>query len=254
MSRIIAILTGLLAFSISLRAQDGPQVYNMDFDIWSKTSGAWNLYPEKATASQKVWDTANHGLSILGINGTLPEYKHVAVSGPGKAAAKIVSKKVVWAFVAGNLYTGWFGKIVKLSGAELNFGIPFSARPKSLSGYVHYIPAVVDYAKEPFMEMKGKKDVGRVEVILTDWDKPYHIVTNYEKFIDGATDPHVIGRAVLDLTEDTGGYIRFDIPFEYRNGKTPTYVVITAASSKNGAFFTGGSGSTLYVDEFRFNY
>lgn len=226
----------------------------MSFDTWSKTSGAWNLYATGAGASEKVWDTANHGLSLLGINGTLPEYKHVAVPGEGKAAAKIVSKKVVWAFVAGNLYTGHFGKIVKLAGAELEFGVPFTARPKSLSGYLHYIPATVDYAKEPHLEMKGKTDVGRIEVILTDWDKPYHIVTNYEKFIDGATDPHVIGRAVLDLTQNTGGYIPFEIPFHYRNGKMPKYVVITAAASKYGADFTGASGSVLYVDEFQFNY
>lgn len=246
-------IAGLLA-AVNVGAQNGPQIYNMSFDTWSKSSGAWNLYPANAAAGEKVWDTANHGLSLLGVNGTVPEYKHVAVAGEGKAAAKIISKKVVWAFVAGNLYTGSFGKIVKLSGAELNFGIPFTARPKSLSGYLHYIPATVDYAKEPYLDMKGKTDVGWIEVILADWDKPYHIVTNYEKFIDGATDPHVIGRAVIDVTRDTGGYIPFDIPFQYRNGKTPKYVVISMASSKYGAYFTGGSGSILYVDEFQFNY
>ena len=145
MKRLSLILSALLAATL-LHAQDGPQLYNMGFDTWSKSSGAWNLYPEKPTDAQRVWDTANHGLSILGINGTMPEYKHVAVPGPGKAAAKIVSKKVVWAFVAGNLYNGRFGRVVRLSGAELFFGVPFSARPKSLSGYVHYIPKTVNYA------------------------------------------------------------------------------------------------------------
>ena len=249
---IPTVLLFLAAFS--LKAQNGPQLYNMDFDTWSKSSGAWNLYPESPDPGQKVWDTANHGLSILGINGTVPEYKHVAVPGEGKAAAKIVSKKVVWAFVAGNLYTGRFGRVVRLAGAELTFGVPFTARPKSLSGYVHYIPATVDYAREPYLDMKGKTDVGRIEVILTDWDKPYHIITNDEEFIDASTDPHVIGQAVLDLKKNTGGYIHFDIPIRYRSGKTPKYVVITAASSWYGSHFTGGSGSTLYVDEFQFNY
>ena len=253
MKKTLTILA-LTLLTLCLYAQDGPQIYNMNFDTWSKSSGAWNLYPANASAAQKGWDTANHGLSILGINGTLPEYKHVAVPGEGKAAAKIISKKVVWAFVAGNLYTGWFGRIVKLSGAELNFGIPFNARPKSMSGYFHYIPATVDYAREPYLDMKGKTDVGRIEVILTDWEKPNHIITNYEKIIDGATDPHVIGIGTLELRKDTGGYIHFDIPIRYRSDKTPRYVVITAASSWYGAYFTGGSGSTLYVDEFQFNY
>ncbi len=253
MKRILPILAALLLTTL-LHAQDGPQIYNMSFDTWSKSAGAWNLYPAAATDAQKVWDTANHGLSILGINGTVPEYRHLAVPGEGKAAAKIVSKKVVWAFVAGNLYNGRFGRIVRLSGAELFFGVPFTARPRSLSGYFHYIPATVDYAREPNLDMKGKTDIGRIEVILTDWDKPYHIITNDEQFINAETDPHVIGRGYIELKKDTGGYVFFEIPIRYRSGKTPRYAVITAASSWYGDAFTGGSGSTLYVDEFRFNY
>ena len=253
MKQILPILAALLLTTL-LHAQDGPQLYNVSFDTWSKSAGAWNLYPAAATDAQKVWDTANHGLSILGINGTVPEYRHLAVPGEGKAAAKIVSKKVVWAFVAGNLYNGRFGRIVRLSGAELFFGVPFTARPRSLSGYFHYIPATVGYAREPHLDMKGKTDIGRIEVILTDWDKPYHIITNDEQFINAETDPHVIGRGYIELKKDTGGYVSFEIPIRYRSGKTPRYAVITAASSWYGDAFTGGSGSTLYVDEFRFNY
>ena len=251
MKKKLIILSLALLGAGSIHAQ---QLYNMSFDTWSKSSGAWNLYAKDAPPDRQVWDTANHGLSLLGINGTSPEYKHVAVPGKGKAAAKIESKKVLWAFVAGNLYTGSFGRIVNFAGAELNFGVPFRARPKSLSGYVHYIPKPVNYAREPYLDRKGKPDTGRIEVILTDWDKPYNIVTNYEEFIDGATDPHVIGRAVLDLDKDTGGYVHFDIPIEYRSGEMPKYVVITVAASKLGAYFTGGSGSTVYVDEFQFHY
>lgn len=245
----IAILATLSASSLYSQ-----QLYNMSFDTWSKSSGSWNLYAKDATSSQKVWGTANKGLSLLGINGTVPEYNHVAVAGEGKAAAKIESKKVLWAFVAGNLFTGSFVRVVDFSGAELNFGVPFSGRPKSLSGYVHYIPKPINYAKEPYLGKKGKMDSGRIEIVLTDWDKPYHIVTNNEEFIDGSTDPHVIGRGYLKLDKDTGDYIHFDIPIEYRSGKMPKYVVIIVAASNLGDYFTGGSGSTVYVDEFQFNY
>ncbi len=244
----------ILLEGFCLRAQEGPQIYNMDFDRWSKVSGAWMPNPKGASAAQKVWDSANKGLSILGVNGTQPEYKHLAVEGEGKAAVKISSVKVAWAFVAGNLFTGKFHRVVDFSGAEMDMGVPFTGRPKSLSGYCHYIPKTVNFAKAPYLDMKGKSDKGRIEVILTDWDKPYHIVTNKEKFMDGATDPHVIGRAFLVLDKDTGGYIHFDIPFEYRSGKKPSYIVINAASSLYGAYFTGASGSVLYLDELRFNY
>ena len=244
----------ILLEGFCLRAQEGPQIYNMDFDRWSKVSGAWMPNPKGASAAQKVWDSANKGLSILGVNGTQPEFKHLAVEGEGKAAAKITSTKVLWAFVAGNIYTGEFVRVVDFSGAEMNMGVPFRARPKSLSGYYHYIPRKINFTKPPYDGLKGQMDKGRVEIILTDWDKPYHVVTNNEEFIDGATDPHVIGRAELIIEKGTEDYVRFEIPLEYRSSKRPSYAVINAAASRLGAYFTGASGSVLYLDELKFNY
>ena len=97
----------VLAFLLTAAAQ-AQQIPGMDFDTWSKTGGSWYPYAKDAPASARAWDSANKGLSLLGVNTTTPEYDHVAVSGKGKAAAKVVSKKVLWAFVAGNLFTGLF--------------------------------------------------------------------------------------------------------------------------------------------------
>ena len=248
--KVFGALLAVLA-SLALQAQ---QIPGMDFDTWSKTGGSWFPYAKDAPASQRVWDSANKGLSLLGVNGTVPEYKHLAVSGVGKAAARIESKKVLWAFVAGNLYTGKFHRVVDFSGAEMTYGVPFTARPRSLSGYVDYLPRTVNYAKEPYLSMKGKQDLGSIEVILLDWDEAPRMTTNKGEFVDGVNDPHVVGRGVLELDRTTGGYIHFEIPIVYRSGKTPKYAVILVAASKYGAFFTGASGSTMYVDEFRFQY
>ena len=243
----LAVLAALVA--CSLQAQ---QLYNMGFDTWSKQGGVWYPYGKGAPEARMVWDSANKGMSLLGVNTTVPEYKHTAVE--GKAAAKVQSKKVLWAFVAGNLFTGRFIRVVEMSGAEMDFGVPFKGRPKSMTGYYHYLPQAVNYAQEPYKHLKGKPDVGRIEVILTDWAEPLHIDTTKDSFVDAGKDPHVIGRGVLDLNEATDGYVPFDIPIEYRNGKIPKYAFISITSSRYGAYFTGGSGSTLYVDEFRFNY
>ena len=197
----IKLLITALCFAAGLPdayAQEEPQLYNMGFDVWSKSSGSWNLYRKNAPESEQVWDSANKGLSLLGINGTTPEYKHVAVPGQGKAAVRIESKKVLWAFVAGNLYTGRFLRIVDFSGAEMDFGLPFHERPKALSGYYDYRPATVNFAKEPYLSMKGKPDVGRIEIVLTDWEAPLRYDTTREAFPDAATDSHVIGRGVLE--------------------------------------------------------
>ena len=252
-----SVLISFLLLSLTIlpaAAQEGPQLPNMGFDDWHKSRGAWLPYPSDASASEKVWDSSNKALSLLRINSTTPEYEHVAVPGKGKAAAKIVSRKVLWAFVAGNIFTGNFVRIVDFSGAELNFGVPFTARPTSMSGYYHYTPGIINYAKAPYENLKGSRDNARIEVQLTDWKAPNNITTNYQKFPDGATDPHIIGRGVLDIAKGSDGYVYFEIQIDYRSDATPSYVNITATPSLHGDYFTGADGSVLYIDELEFHY
>ncbi len=254
MTRYYLTLTAAFLLGIYAYAQSGPQLYNMNFDTWSKKKAQWCPYAKDASGAEQVWDTANKGLSLLGKNGAVPEDKIVAVKGEGKRAAKVCSMNVVWAFAAGALYTGDFVRIVNFSGAELAMGVPFTARPKTLEGYYYYIPGIINHAKAPYEDMEGKRDVGQIEVLLADWDSPQTVCTNTGQFIDVENDPHIIGRGNLYLTRDTKGYIRFSMPIEYRNARTPKYVVITTASSRFGSYFTGADGSTLYLDEFEFTY
>ena len=190
MKKMLFFLLSLTA-ALSLSAQD--QLYNMSMDNWTKKSGTWYPRAENATAAQTIWDSANKGMSIIGANCTTPEYKHVAVAGEGKAAAKIESRSVFGVFVAGNLFTGAYGKTVGTSGAVLNFGTPFTQRPRSLSGWYHYSPKAINYAKGAHKDKKGQTDQATIEVTLTDWSKPLTIDTTKEKFIDGKTNPHAIG-------------------------------------------------------------
>lgn len=229
------------------------QLYNMNLDEWSKQGSSWNPFPKGATEEQRVWDSANRGMKVLGINTTMPEYEHVAVPGPGKAAAKIVSRNVTWCFAAGSLYTGHFYRVVKFSGIEMDNGTPFTGRPKSLSGYYHYLPGVINYAKEPYLSRKGETDNGQIEVALYDWPEVLHLVTN-DGVYNPEADPHLIGRGVMTLTQATDDYVFFEIPIDYRKDATPTFVGICILSSALGEYFTGSSHTVLYVDELRFNY
>lgn len=231
-----------------------PQLYNLDFDHWSKVRRKWCPYAQDSPDEDRIWDTANQGLSLLGINGAEPEDRIVAVKGPGKRAAKLHSVNVLWAFAAGALYTGSFVRIVDWSGAELAFGVPFTGRPKSLDGYYYYIPRPINHTKAPYKALKGRMDLGQIEILLTDWEEPFHVISNYGQYIDAEHDPHIIGRSYMLLTEATEGYVHFSMPIAYRNGRTPKWVVITAASSRYGDYYTGGDGSTLYIDEFKFSY
>jgi len=243
-----------LLLSSALLAQNGPQLYNMSLDDWHKSKGVWYPYAQNASASQKIWDSGNPGMKALKMTSVSPDYKHVAVAGEGKAAARIESKKVAWAFIAGNLFSGKFGRLVEMKGVETYLGAPFTARPKSLSGYYHYIPKKINSAKEPYEYKEGKYDEGLIEIILMDWDKPHHQVTHIDGFIDSDTDPHIIGRAQLIIDRATSGYVKFNVPVVYRNGKTPRYAVFTLTGSRFGNHDTGAAGTVLYVDELQFSY
>ncbi len=249
--------------AVELRAQDAPaarretvcpQLYNFSFDHWTKVKKKWCPYAADSPAEDRIWDTANQALSLLGINGAEPEDAVVAVKGPGKRAAKLHSVKVLWAFAAGALYTGSFVRIVDWSGAEITQGAPFTGRPKALEGWYYYIPKPINHVRAPYKALKGQMDCGQIEVLLTDWDTPFHAVSNDSRYVDAEKDPHIIGCGCLRIDKGTDGYVHFSMPVTYRNGRTPKWVVVTLASSRYGAYYTGGDGSTLYLDEFSFKY
>ena len=253
-AKLFCSLFFLLALPLISQAQNGPQLYNMGFDEWCKVKGVWYPFAAGAPASQRIWDSGNQALHAIGMTSVTPDYKHVAVPGEGKAAARIESKKIAWTFAAGNIFNGKFIKLVEFKGAESNLGAPFTARPKSLSGYYHYIPKKINHAKAPFEDKEGKMDEGLIEVLLVDWDKPYNQVTHRDGFIDPENDPHIIGRATLTIKRATSGYVPFEVPFVYKNGKTPRYAAFSITGSRFGYAETGAVGTVLYVDELQFNY
>lgn len=235
---------------ISFVTEAAAQLYNFSFDEWYLSGKVWYPYPENATDLQKVWDSANKGAATFIGSSTTPDDVE-SVSGK---SVRMESKYAVIAFAAGNLYTGSFDKIAGI-GAELDWGTPFDSRPKALKGYYKYSPKPIDRVKSPYEGMMGKMDKCQIQVLLTDWEKPFHINTTAGKFVDVAGDPAIIAHAVLESDEPTDGFVEFTLPLEYRDlERKPTYVVVSACASSLGDYFTGGVGSVLHVDEFEFLY
>mgnify|MGYP001026136185 FL=1 len=227
------------------------QIDNMDFDKWYQEGKVW--YPNPGPTI-KIWDTANKGASLLGDSSTIP-VDFVAVQGADKQAARLESRWAAIAFAAGNIYSGEFGRVNGI-GAELQWGTSFTGRPKALHGYYAYEPKVIDRAKPPYESLKGQMDQCQILVLLTDWDEPFKVNTTTGTFVDQENDPHIIAYAKYESSENTGGqYREFTLPLEYRRpDATPKYAVIVACASYKGDFFTGGTGSLMYVDEFSFIY
>jgi len=230
-------------------------LHNMSFDKWYMDGKA---PMPNASADYKIWDSANPGSASFNIVPTTQETSNLAVTGENKSAAKLTTLSApVVGLAAGNIYTGIFeGTVGGLipSGAALEWGVLFSSRPLALKGFYDYRPVAIDVAKGPYTDMKGQTDIGQIQFILTDWDAPFRIDTSAGTFVDVQNDEHIIAYASMNLGQ-TDGYQPFTLELEYRDRtRTPKYIVIVAAASKYGDYFTGGVGSTLYLDEFSFVY
>lgn len=237
----------------AFRTDPDIQLDNMDFDSWWLDGKTWYPYSENAAPDRKIWDSANKATAAFIGSATTPEDEFVAVPGPGKKAAKLSSSYAVVKFASATLFTGSFVGLKGL-GAELSWGIPFSSRPIALHGYYSYAPKKIDHTDDSHASLKGKNDIGQIQVLLTDWAAPFRVVSNEGRFVDTAGDPAIIGYACLEDDRPTAGYKEFTLPITYRYDRVPKWIVIVAASSRYGDYFTGAEGSILHVDEFSLQY
>lgn len=221
-------------------------VPNLSFDNWYKDGDAWM---PNASSSTYVWDSANPGTAGLGVVPTTPEESDVV---KGKAA-KLQTSKAMGMLAAGNIYIGKFAKVAGL-GAELDWGYSFSSRPIALTGYYKYTPKTIDMTKDPYKGLSGQTDQCQIQILLTDWDGMFRINTSKKQFVDFENDEHIIAHGSLTSGNNDNGYVKFTMPLVYRNNRTPKYIVIVAAASRYGDYFTGGVGSVLRVDEFNLVY
>ena len=236
------------------------QLYNMSLDGWSKDGSINVCYWADANEQDRlVWGSANKATSFLGIQNCVPESVKVAVPGNGKQAAKIKSVYIdnflVKKFAAGTLFTGQMDKInIKEGNASLKWGVPFTKRPKSLEGYACYQPVAISHVKAPYEGKIGQMDTGVIYVVLGDWTGQVTIDPAESMFLDVKNDPAIIGYGIVSYNSHMDDYDKFTINIDYRSDRTPTQVIIVASSSELGDYFTGGDGSTLYLDELRFIY
>lgn len=224
------------------------QLPNFNFDSWYKDGKNW--YANADMGNNYFWDSGNKGANTLSeVNPTSPEETFV-VSGK---AVRMESKYVILAFAGGNIYSGSFGAVSGL-GASINFGRPYTCRPTALHGWYSYAPEAIDKVKAPYEDLKGTMDVGKIYVALTDWNSPFNVNTNTGTFFVPDEDSAVIAYGELEIPENSNGeYKEFTIDLEYRDlERIPTHVLVVATASKYADYFTGGVGSTMYIDEFEF--
>ncbi len=220
---------------------------------WLKDNKIWCPWDENGT---QFWDTGNTGAATLGNSNVEPS--DFTPSGTGmsaKLATKFVGIGVIGKLAAGSIFTGKFEKVDGTNGI-LSFGRPWLARPTRLRGYYNYTTSAINYTNTELKALQGRPDTCAIYIALTDWVEPYQIRTNpNNRQLFDKNSPAVIAYAEINRGTSTDGWQEFDIPLVYRStSRLPKYILVVAAASKYGDYFTGGTGTVLYVDQFSLEY
>ena len=194
----------------------------------------------------------------------------------GRRYANLQSKYIVIKFAAGNIFTGKYLETDGTNGV-LSFGRPFTSRPEKLQfdfqyktspitrtasggwkdGYGKYISRTL------FEGLKGQPDSCNVYIALGDWEPtlykgtqcPYLVRTRPSEFqVLDKNDPHIIAYAQMTCGRDVDSWTTEQLKLDYRSNRTPKYIIVVAASSKYGDYFTGGETSLMKIANLRLIY
>ncbi len=242
-----------LSNEVSVTTQGTADIPDGGFENWCQIGKI--IYPY-AEGDVPFWDTGNTGSSTLGQNLTVSSTDTPTGSGlSAECRTEFVGIAGIGKLGAGSIFSGKFVKVDGTNGI-LDFGRPWNLRPTRLKGYYKYKTANINYVSSDFSSMKGEPDTCVIYVALTDWTAPYEIRTNPKnRNLFNPNAPYVIGYGQMQYSGTMDSWSEFDIPITYRDtSKEPTYIQITAATSKYGDYFTGAAGAVLWVDQFSFGW
>lgn len=266
---------------MTFKTESCTPLFNGNMDDWYKRSGAflsrqaqWYACSESYyNANGTWWDSSNRGTTegagyLANKNPTTGESTIVHTAG-GKSAC-LASTSAVGVFAAASLYAGTFNSLNGTSGAKLDWGRPFTSRPKALSGWYQYSPGTIDYVGSNTPQSAGvvkgqTTDMCSAYIALVHVTKPNANGTAFTvdntdmtTFPDWQTDERVVAYAALpdDQCVSTGNqWKNFRLELDYkRTDVKPTHVIIVFAASRYGDYFTGSTSSKLYLDDLEFEY
>lgn len=244
---------GVYGEEISFTTETPVSLTDGSFDEWHQSGKVWNPWPN---GSLSYWDTGNRGATTLGESNTTPTTE--TSTGKGQAAklhSKFVGIAGIGKFAAGNIFAGEYVRTDGTNGI-LNFGRPFEVRPTRLRFSYKYTSASINRTSEEFTALKGRPDSCYIYVSVGDWEAPLEIRTKpSERKLFEQNDPAIIAYGEFISGSNTSVYQQVEIPLVYRTtSRKPKHLVIVCTASKYGDYFTGGEGSTLWIDNMELLY
>lgn len=246
---------------------EGPTLYNGGFELWHYEGNNGIAYPTESEG-KKYWSSSNPGSgsvtkSLAKLTDKTTEEVH-----SGTYAARLGSKSTMGILAAASLYTGEFGDLdVSSQTASLKWGVPFTARPASLHGYMMYKPGSVNITSTAAKDGtplpseapgSGEPDHCHIFCALMNINSPLEVSSGDLSTFPTWTnrnDSRIVAYGIKVQKTTQNQWVEFDIPLDYyQTNVIPKYLVIVAAASKYGDFFHGSSSSVLYLDDFELRY
>lgn len=221
-----------------------------------------------ASLQNKWWGSGNKGSTTVGSSYaiTKPEKSDKV---EGNSSVLLESSYVVIKFAAGNIFSGEYYKTIGTSGGVIRAGRPFTQRPQKLVVWLKYTGGIITEktlndmpANDPVKV--GDRDRGIVWVALGNWDYrkyggtpecPLEFDTTNKSSLFNKNGENVIGYGEFVAKQDINEWTKIEIPINYvSTSRKPTHIVISAASSMLGDYFTGSADSKMWLDDVKLEY
>lgn len=224
-----------------------------------KAGGANNIWTPTTTGELEFWGTGNPGASKAStvLTNASTELFHTGAKS-AKLESKFASVLGIGKFAAGNLFAGTYDKTDGTDGV-LTFGREYDgSHPKALKVWVNYRPAEVKSNATSNYQKAGDTDQAQIYVALAT--KAQEIKTKNQSQLFNKDSNEILAYGEKTLAEnygDDGKLKELTIPLEYyprAKSNKPLYLIIVCSASKFGDYFSGGEGSTMYLDDFELVY
>ena len=254
---------------VTFTTEDAKLLPNGNMDNWYKNGKTWYPVSESDySANGSFWDSSNPGTTTGAgalVNKNPTQGNSTIVHTQGGQSAELKSQYAsafgIGKFAAASLYTGKFNSLVGTNGAKIDFGQKFTARPIGLHGWFRYTNGKIDYRGDNTPEgvaEKGTDDLCSIYMAITQ--KPHQLDnTQTSTFFDFENDDNIIAYGALPDSEagsTNNEWKEFTITLKYKDitPKDEYYLIIVCSSSKYGDYFTGSTGSEMYIDDLELVY
>lgn len=253
---------------------------NYQFELYETPKKYEVFYEEVPTEAgaikQYIWASGNPGFALTGMASSPREFPTISVDeGYQGRGLKLVTKstgdfgeRVKMPIAAGNLFIGSFDvtNAMKEPLKATLFGLPFGKKPVKFKGrYVYKRGApfiILNSAGKP-QEAIGREDIGDIYAVLYDAENGSlnggNVLSSDRIIALARVDNMKVTDANTPVSSEV--YEKFEISFDYDSyrgtcpfveEKSKAYrynLAVVFTSSRDGAYFAGALGSTLYVDD-----